>query len=48
VFHKNSEALQLTIGEERLTATHMPAVAEQVAKRKQEFNVQVRFYKTKD
>ncbi|CAF3837772.1 unnamed protein product, partial [Rotaria sp. Silwood1] len=38
---KNSESLHLTIPEERLSATHLPAIAEQVLKRKQQFNVQI-------
>jgi hypothetical protein len=38
---KNEETLHLTILQEKLSATHLPAIAEQVAKRKQQ--VQVRF-----
>ncbi|UJR24151.1 hypothetical protein I4U23_027117 [Adineta vaga] len=37
---KTDESIQLTIPEERLSATHLPAIAEQVSKRKQQFHVQ--------
>ncbi|CAF1065734.1 unnamed protein product [Adineta steineri] len=38
---KNKETLRLTIPAERLSATHLPAIAEQVAKRKQQFQVHI-------
>ncbi|CAF1525412.1 unnamed protein product, partial [Rotaria sordida] len=38
---KNNESLHLTIPQERLSATHLPAITEQVVKRKQQFNVQI-------
>jgi hypothetical protein len=37
-----SESLHLTIPTERLSATHLPNISEQVANRKQGFQVQVR------
>jgi hypothetical protein len=39
----NNENLRLTIPSERWSATHLPAITEQVAKRKQQFQVKVRF-----
>ncbi|CAF0900458.1 unnamed protein product [Adineta steineri] len=38
---KSNEIIHLTVPEERLTATHLPAIVEQVAKRKQQFQVQI-------
>jgi hypothetical protein len=32
----------MTVPNERLSATHLPAIAEQVAKRKQQFQVQIK------
>jgi hypothetical protein len=39
---KLNEFLRLTIPEERLSATHLPSISEQVEKRKQQFSVEVR------
>ncbi|CAF1173038.1 unnamed protein product [Adineta ricciae] len=36
---KQNQSIELTVPEERLSATHLPAIAEQVSKRKQEFQV---------
>ncbi len=40
---KVNEFIRLTIPEERLSATHLPSISEQVEKRKQQFSVEVRF-----
>lgn len=41
---KTDDSLRLTIPEERLRATHLPAIAEQISKRKQTFQLEVSFY----
>jgi len=38
---KPNDLLRLTIPEERLRATHLPAIAEQISKRKQTFQLEV-------
>lgn len=38
---KPDDSLRLTIPEERLRATHLPAIAEQISKRKQTFQLEV-------
>ena len=42
VYLKSNETLHLTIPGERLKATHLPSITEQVAKRKQQFQLEVR------
>jgi hypothetical protein len=44
---KHEESVPLAISDERLTATHLPAIAEQVAKRRQEFSVTVKEHYSK-
>jgi hypothetical protein len=45
---KNEETLHLTIPEERLSATHLPAIVEQVGKENNKFKFQLDFYLKKD
>ena len=37
---KTNQSIKLTLSEERLSATHLPTISEQVSKRKQQFYVQ--------
>ncbi len=38
---KHKESIALTVSDEQLSATHLPAIAEPIAKRRQEFSVKV-------
>ncbi len=38
---QHDESVPMTVPDERLSATHLPAIVEQTAKRRQEFSVKV-------
>ncbi|CAF1398617.1 unnamed protein product [Adineta ricciae] len=41
VYLRDKESIKLTVSADRLSATHLPAISEQIDKRKQEFSVEI-------
>ncbi len=41
VIVQHEESVSMTVPGERLSATHLPAIVEQIAKRRQQFSVKV-------